>query len=271
MEILQNLDMIEKILNRNPHKELTEYQCDYNGIVLVTGGKGSIGEELKKKLPNAIFTDIDDLDVTNEDNVKYMLDKIKPDVIINIAGAKHAPLGEVDIEETLYINTIGVINLLKYKGDAKLIQCSTCKSANPETVYGATKLISERLVLNSGGVIARFFNVVETSGNVFELWKDQDIIKVATDCNRYFISLSEASGLLLKCITLPSGRYMVNSPELRNMKDIAQICYPNKDKEIIKPRRGDRITEVFLATNENIEMVLENESIIKVYCTHDKI
>lgn len=262
--------MLEQILNRKPYKELIDYQCDYTGKVLVTGGNGSIGEQLIKRFPNAIFTDIEDLDVTNEQNVKEMLMSIKPDVIINIAGAKHAPLGEINIEETLYINTIGVINLLKYKGDAKLVQCSTCKSANPETVYGATKLISERLVLNGGGVIARFFNVVETSGNVFELWKTQDTIKVVTKCNRHFISLDEATGLLLKCITLPTGRYLVNSPELRNMKDIAQICYPNKNKKIISPRRGDRITEVFLSTNESIEMELENGSMIKVCSTHDK-
>ena len=264
-------ELIEKILGRKTFTELINHQCNYTGKILVTGGNGSIGEQLRKKLPNAIFTDIEDLDVTNEQNVKETLTSIKPDVIINIAGAKHAPLGEVDIEETLYINTIGVINLLKYKGDAKLVQCSTCKSANPETVYGATKLISERLVLNSGGVVTRFFNVVETSGNVFELWKTQDTIKVATECNRHFISLDEAAGLLLKCVTLPTGRYLVNSPELRNMKDIAQVCYPNKNKEIIPPRRGDRITEVFLATNESIEMELENGSMIKVFCTHDKI
>lgn len=262
--------MLEKILNRKPFKELTDYECEYTGKVLVTGGNGSIGERLKQRYPNAIFTDIKELDITNENSVKQYLKLVKPDVIINIAGAKHAPLGEVDIEETLYINTIGVINLLKYKGDAKLIQCSTCKSANPETVYGSTKLISERLVLNEGGVIARFFNVVETSGNVFELWEDQDEIKVASECNRHFISLDEAVGLLMKCITFPTGRYLVNSPELRNMADIAQVCYPTRNKKIIPPRRGDRVTEVFLATNESIEMVLENGSIIKVYCTHDK-
>lgn len=262
--------MLEQILNRQTFKELTDYVSDFKGKILVTGGNGSIGNGLKKRLPKAIFTDIEDLDVTNEEIVKEKLNSIKPDVIINIAGAKHAPLGEVDIEETLNVNTLGVINILKHKGNAKLIQCSTCKSANPETVYGSTKLISERLVLNSGGVIARFFNVVETSGNVFELWKEQTVIKVATECYRHFISLDEACGLLMKCLTLPSGRYLVNSPELRNMKDIANICYPNIDKEIIPPRRGDRITEVFLATNETIEKVLENGSLIKVNCTHDK-
>ncbi len=263
-------EILKKILNRNPFKELVDFNPKYDLKILVTGANGSIGTRLKKRMPNVIVTDIEELDITNEKNVKEFLNNLKPDVIINIAGAKHAPLGEVDIEETLRINTIGVLNLLKNKGNSKLIQCSTCKSANPETVYGASKLISERLVLNNGGVVARFFNVVETSGNVFELWEKQGVIKVASDCNRHFISLDESVGLLMKCIDLPSGRYLVNSPELRNMKDISEICYPNKNKNIIPPRRGDRITEVFLASNENIELYLENKSIIKVSCTHDK-
>ena len=262
--------MIEKILQRQQHKSLIDYKISIGLKILVTGGKGSIGKRLSERLPNAIITDIEDFDITNENKVCFYLKALQPDVIINIAGAKHAPLGEVDIEETLKINTLGVINILKHKGNAKLIQCSTCKSANPETVYGATKLISERLVLNNGGSIARFFNVVETSGNVFEIWKDKETIDVASHCNRYFISLDEAVGLLMRCITLKSGRYLVNSPKLINMIDVANACYPDKPKKIIKQRRGDRINEVFLSTNEIIEEYLLNDSLIKVESSHDK-
>lgn len=272
METHLGLNIIEKILNRQVYSELSEYQLKFDGIILITGAKGSIGIDLVNRLnkSNVKFyaTDIDELDITKENEVKNLIETIKPDVIINIAGAKHAPLGEVDIEETLKINTLGVINLLKHKGKAKLIQCSTCKSANPETVYGASKLIAERLVLNSGGIIARFFNVIETSGNVFEIWKNKDIIEVASNCQRYFISLSEASGLLLKCINLKSGRYLVNSPNLINMLNVANSCYPEKTKKIISQRRGDRLTEIFLATNETIDENI-GLSIIKVLNSHD--
>jgi UDP-N-acetylglucosamine 4,6-dehydratase len=262
--------MIEKILQRSPFKELTERNYYGYEKILITGGSGSIGQSLAKRLPNATVTDIDTFDITNEGLVAVLLDYHRPDIIINIAGAKHAPLGEVDIEETVKINTLGVINLLKYKGDARLIQCSTCKSANPETVYGATKLISERLTLNSGGTVARFFNVVETSGNVFEIWKDKEVIEVASHCNRYFISLEEATGLLVACIDLKAGRYLVNSRKLLNMFDIANACYPDRPKKIIPQRRGDRINEVFLASNEKIVQYLASDSIIKVQSSHDK-
>jgi FlaA1/EpsC-like NDP-sugar epimerase len=260
--------MIEKILQRKPYIALTEYKLNVGLKILITGGHGSIGKHLSERMPDAIISDIEDLDITNENAVSLRLNWLQPDVIINIAGAKHAPLGEEHIEETLNINTLGVINLLKHKGKAKLIQCSTCKSANPETVYGATKLISERLVLKSGGVVARFFNVVETSGNVFEIWKDKDEINVS-NCNRHFISLAEATGLLMRCITLKSGRYLVNSPNLINMIDLVNKCYTDKKSNLMPPRRGDRVSEVFLATNEIISEYLFDDSVIKVVSTHD--
>ena len=168
MATLLSSEKIEKILNRPQFKELTDFKLTTKGgTILITGAYGSIGAHLAERLSqsdnNLYLTDIKEIDVTDEAIVKRELAWMKPDIIINIAGAKHAPQGEVDIEETYRINTIGVQNLLKHKGNAKLIQCSTCKSANPETVYGASKLIAERLVLNAGGVVARFFNVIETS------------------------------------------------------------------------------------------------------------
>ena len=192
------------------------------------------------------------------------------------AGAKHAPEGEHETWKTLSINTIGTKNLIDYSNPkTKIILTSTCKSCNPETVYGASKLIAERMVLNHGGSIARFFNVVETQGNVFEIWdniEDNGTIKVAAVCKRHFISLDEATGLLICISSLnESGcRYIVNSPILREMTDIADALYEKRDKIIIQPRRGDRVEEKFLSSNETIEKYIFSESIIKIKNTHDK-
>jgi FlaA1/EpsC-like NDP-sugar epimerase len=215
------------------------------------------------------------MDVTDSECVKQVLEKYRPDFIINIAGAKHAPEGEHETWKTFSINTIGTKNLIDFSGPgSKIILTSTCKSCNPETVYGASKLIAERMVLNEGGSVARFFNVVETQGNVFEIWdnlEEKDSIKVAAVCKRHFISIDEATGLIIYICSLnESSRYIVNSPILREMTDIANSLYEDRDKIIIEPRRGDRIEEKFLSTNENIEKYLLNESVIKIKNTHDK-
>lgn len=280
-----NKDSLNKILGRNELKYLVDADKNVkiDKKILITGANGSIGtrliERFTKMNVDFLATDIEGshtyLDVTDAENVKDVLDRYKPDIIINIAGAKHAPEGEHETWKTLSINTIGTKNLIDYSNpNSKIILTSTCKSCNPETVYGSSKLIAERMVLNHGGSIARFFNVVETQGNVFEIWDEIDDslpIKVAAVCKRHFISLDEATGLLIYISSIDnSGRYIVNSPILREMTDIANSLYEIKEKIIIQPRRGDRVEEKFLSSNESIEQYIFNDSIIKIKNTHDK-
>lgn len=194
-------------------------------------------------------------------------------MIFHLAGAKHAPEGEVDTWNTFEINTIGTNNIIKNIGNScKFILTSTCKATNPEVVYGASKLIAERMVLNIGGSVARFFNVIETQGNVFEIWNKtpkNDPINVASICERHFISLEESIGLILFTANEKPGRYIVNSSALIRINDVAERIYPNRQKLIINPRRGDRISEKFLSSSESIEKYLLNNTVIKVKSIHD--
>jgi len=284
-----------KVLNRAEHKELTS--LNLNSLndgerILITGANGSIGTALLKKLNQTddidflrsgktitiLSTDIEGdheyLDITDFNNVFAIINKFKPTIIINIAGAKHAPLGEKETWKTLSINTLGTKYLLDCAPkDCKVILTSTCKSANPEIVYGASKLIAERMVLNAGGSVARYFNVVESSGNVFEIWKElpeNSPIKVAPTCERHFISLDEAIGLLFYTMISEPGRYIVNSGYLHKMGDVVKRLYPNREKIIIEPRRGDRLTERFLATSEGQGKSLLNNGVIQLTNIHDE-
>ena len=256
-----NTERMNKILGRNEIQALVniDENLKINKRILITGANGSIGsrliERFEKMGVDFLSTDIEGehtyMDVTDVESVKKILGSYNPDVIINIAGEKHAPEGESETWKTLSVNTVGTKNLIDYSSpNTMVILTSTCKSCNPETVYGASKLIAERMVLNNGGSVARFFNVIETQGNVFEIWEDvepQDPIKVAL-CKRHFISLNEATGLLIYISsTDEKGRYIVNSPILREMTDIANGLYPDREKLIIQPRRGDRVEEKFLS------------------------
>lgn len=261
--------ILEKILGRKIHEDLLQPTTIADTSFIITGANGSIGKRLTERLQtngNIIMaTDIDELDVTDINSVAAH-EAFEPDYIINCAGAKHAPIGEDETIETLLINTIGTENLLRTFLKAKHILTSTCKSCNPETVYGASKLIAERLVLNAGGSVARFYNVIETSGNIFELWEQQQEKKVVERCNRYFITIDEAVGLILKTIQSPAGRYSVKTT-LRNMKDIYFGIYGENSYISMDPRRGDRITELLHSTSEWIES--ETESTIKIKSWHD--
>ncbi len=282
MSFLTNIE-IENILGRKQHEELSSLggkDLQYKRI-MVTGSGGSLGQALIKRLEDftgeVLETDIIDgfinLDVTDEESVKNIIQSFNPDLILHLAGAKHAPEGEIDTWNTFEINTVGTKYLLDYMDKkCKLVLTSTCKASNPEVVYGASKLIAERMVLNAGGSVSRFFNVIETAGNVFEIWNEvpkNESIEVASICERHFISIKEAIGLILFTAIEGPGRYIVNSSALIRMIDVAERLYPDREKKIVNPRRGDRISEKFLASSETIEKYLLNNSVIQVKSIHD--
>jgi FlaA1/EpsC-like NDP-sugar epimerase len=144
--------------------------------ILVTGACGSIGEQILPLLKRSALvfpTDVLEhdtyLDVTDANHVREWIGTVKPTHILHLAGAKHAPVGESDPADTFRVNTVGTANVLAASAGIKVILTSTCKACNPETVYGASKLIAERMVLNAGGVVVRYYNVRETASRI--LWR----------------------------------------------------------------------------------------------------
>lgn len=251
---------LSKILGRSLHADLVNSTS--NSRILVTGGNGSVGQKLKERCPNAVITDINEVDVTNITKVNDFVRKNAPfDYVIHLAGDKHAPKGEETPFNTLDINTHGIQNLIICLPNAHHVLASTCKACNPETVYGATKLISERLILNNGGAVARFYNVVETQGNVFEIWKNGP--KEVYTCHRFFIGIDEAVGLLIECLNL-KGRFAVNPGKIRSMVDIFNsLGYKGPVKE---RRKGDRQCELLHSTSETIT---PHGSLLKITSYHD--
>jgi FlaA1/EpsC-like NDP-sugar epimerase len=270
-----NQEKIDLILGRNsePLINIADLRVIVKSRILITGSKGSLGNELVRILEElkAIFlaTDIDDCDVTNLEILRGTIQYFEPDLIVHLAADKHAPSGEVDPKKTFSINAIGTNNVIvaknsvKSKVKSRIVLASTCKACDPETVYGASKLIAERLILNDGNTIARFYNVVETEGNVFEIWnrlQASESIPVAP-CYRYFISKDEAISLLIRTMALSLsnplsfGRYTINPGPPVYIPDLAKRLYSNRKLTDIPPRRGDRISEPLLAAAEKYQEV----------------
>jgi FlaA1/EpsC-like NDP-sugar epimerase len=248
------------------------------GRILVTGASGSIGSavvhEIERRADHAIFTDLDECDVRNADAVRSVVDAADPDVILHLAGAKHAPEGELDPDAAMVTNTLGTRNvLLAARGRSRVVMASTCKACDPETVYGASKLIAERMALNEGGTVVRYYNVVETSGNVFELWAalpGTAALPVAPSCERIFMSAREAAGLTLWSLAAPPGRYVVHSVVRRGMESVAADVYPGRALKWIHPRRGDRLVEPLTARCESL-IPEEGVPIARVVSPHDPL
>ena len=266
-------DSLTKILGRQEHRLdlFSEKICDFykDKTILITGANGSLGHGIRHYLYknkvecNIVNTDIElypqdkswkYLDVTNFSNFDSIVSN-DIDIIFHFAADKHAPKGELTPDRTIDINLNGTQNLLNsIKSDkTKIVLASTCKCCNPETIYGATKLIAERLILNSGYNVARYYNVVQSSDNVFEIWnKIEDASQhEVMPCNRYFITIDEAVALTLFTGMSESGRYTISPGGSRYMVDLHLDLY-GVDGIAEFPRRGDRVTELRHSTSESI-------------------
>lgn len=245
---------------------------------MVTGGNGSLGGALRSRFVElgiwTVSTDIRTMDVRDRQAVALKVNRIAPRLIFHLAGAKHAPEGELDPAGVAETNITGTTNVLAAaeKIGAKVVLASSCKACNPETAYGATKLIAERMVLNAGGTVARFYNVIETCGNVFETWRelpDTDPVPV-TPCARYFISIEQAIDLLLWAAVLPTGRYCVDPGAPVRMETMAARLYPGRPQRKIPPRRGDRVREPRYAVGE-VAVPLDFAGVESVWSPHDPV
>ena len=133
-------------------------------MLLITGGNGQLGTELSKRLPNAIYTDVNELDITNELAVRRFVVLNRINTIINCAAYTAVDRAEDDIEKATKINVDGPRNLAR--SGAKIIHISTDyvfdgmnykpytpnDIPNPISVYGKTKLAGERAVLENAYV-----------------------------------------------------------------------------------------------------------------------
>ena len=150
-------------------------------MYLITGSHGQLGTELSKLLPQAILTDRETLDITNESAVKNFVKEHNVDLIINCAAYTAVDKAEDDAELAAKINIDGPCNLAK--SGAKIIHISTDyvfdgtahkpyepeDQANPVSVYGKTKLAGEKAVLENAeeAVIIRTAWLYSPYGNNF--------------------------------------------------------------------------------------------------------
>ncbi|MBE6458495.1 MAG: dTDP-4-dehydrorhamnose reductase [Alphaproteobacteria bacterium] len=150
-------------------------------MLLITGAKGQLGTELSKLLPDAIVSDVSDLDITDKTAVNTYVKEHNVDTIINCAAYTAVDKAEADTELANKINVIGPKNLAQ--SGAKIIHISTdyvfdgtsyrpyseTDTPHPVSVYGKTKLAGERAVLDNAksAIIIRTAWLYSPYGNNF--------------------------------------------------------------------------------------------------------
>ena len=168
-----------------------------------------------KILFKPVLSDIRDYSVVNK-----VFNEFKPQVVFHAAAYKHVPMQEYFPWEAVKTNVFGTSNVsnisIKHNVD-KFVLVSTDKAVKPANVMGATKRLAEIITQNYNNLnnhtefmAVRFGNVLGSSGSVIPIFQEQikkggPITITDPEMERYFMSIPEASQLILQAGSLGAG------------------------------------------------------------------
>jgi FlaA1/EpsC-like NDP-sugar epimerase len=220
-------------------------------------------------------------DIRDLARVQQLGDQYQPEFMFHAAAHKHVPLMEDAPGEAVKNNVFGTLNvaLVAHKaGMERLVVISTDKAVNPTSVMGATKRIAEMVTQDVAHrsttrmTAVRFGNVLGSAGSVVPLFKQQierggPVTVTHPDCTRYFMTVSEAVGLVLlaglgdygELCVLDMGKPIRIAEMAANLITLAGRI-PGKEVPIVYTglRPGEKLHEELLTGDEEETVKVHN-------------
>ncbi len=267
-------------------------QLDLNNkTILITGGTGSFGRRFASivlsrwKNVKLIVFSRDELKQyemrqagLNHDNMRYFIGDVRDvnrlrrafrnvDIVVHAAALKQVPACEYNPHEAILTNIIGAQNVIEAALDcnvSKIIALSTDKAAAPVNLYGATKLVSEKLFVQANSysgqqgtrfACVRYGNVVGSRGSVVPLFKKQlqtgTITITDKRMTRFWITLEQGVRFVLSSLNMMSGGevFVPKLPSM-NIMDLATAIAPECDVKFIGIRPGEKLHEAMISVDE---------------------
>ena len=258
--------------------------------ILITGGTGSLGKALIKRLKqnNRIIVYSRDEgkqalefghdpsiirvigDVRDFDKLNVTLQRHKVDYIIHTAALKRIDDMEFYPDECVKTNINGSENVARAALENKVKKCilvSTDKACQPVNVYGSSKFIAERIFTNydyhsTDTIFAsvRYGNVIASRGSFIPLWlemiKNTQTLKVTSEkMTRFLFTLDDAVDAVLGALENAKGGEVfvpqINSYTLPScIKALEQILNKKANTNIVGLRPGEKLHEDMLAETE---------------------
>lgn len=259
---------------------------------LVTGGAGYLGKELVKRLIEQGYTRLVVMSRNEGELVK--LKEIHPEIeivtgdvssktscwkacrgvsgIFHLAAYKHVGLAEENTRQCVLSNVHGSMNLLEISAELHpkpdfVIGISTDKAAQVKGVYGATKLLMERLFAEFEKAnpetkyrLVRYGNVLYSTGSVLCKWKDRlasgDPLTITDrEATRFYWTVEQAVNLIFDCLeTAVDSRphhFPMKSIKMGDLLDAMVKKYGGK--------RAPKIHEIGLQLGENLHEVISDD------------
>ncbi len=278
-----------------------------NKVILVTGGTGSFG----KKFTEIIFKNYNPkkLIIFSRDEykqsemaktfpnskypIRYFLGDIRDkerlyrafhnvDYVVHAAALKQVPALEYNPTEAVRTNVMGANNIVNAAIDMqikKVVAISTDKAVNPINLYGATKLVAEKIFIAANAYsgklvkfsVVRYGNVIGSRGSIIPLFLNlkkhniKEFPLTNEHMTRFWITLEQGVNLVIKSLDESVGGEIF-VPKIPSIKivDLAKAIEPECTFKVIGIRPGEKIHETLISEDEvrNTRMVDENYVII---------
>ncbi len=267
--------------------------------ILITGAGGSIGSEIARQVhryspKRVVLLDRDEsalqevqlsidgtglltsddlvlCDIRDKERLSALFLEIEPEVVFHAAALKHLAFLERAPSEAWKTNVMGTHNVVSAAREANvpyLVNISTDKAADPTSVLGMSKLMTERFVSahdsqNGSWVSVRFGNVLGSRGSVittfrYQITKGGPVTVTHPDVSRYFMTIREAVHLVLQAAVLGSNgqTLILDMGDPVKIVDIARYMVQRSGREIPITfsglRYGEKLDEVLVATGESL-------------------
>lgn len=190
------------------------------------------------------------------------------DIVVHAAAMKQVPACEYNPIEAVRTNIDGATNIINAAIDTgveRVLALSTDKAVNPVNLYGATKLVAEKLFVQGNSYAGarttrfsctRYGNVVGSRGSVVPLFAQQrpsGVITITDErMTRFWLTLDQGVRFVLKCLEIMAGGevFVPKIPSMR-VTDLAEALAPECRRDIIGIRPGEKLHESLLSRDES--------------------
>jgi len=263
--------------------------------ILITGGTGSFGKAFVKRILND-WPNVDRLVIYSRDEqkqfemaqeyphseypmIRFFIGDVRDyprlkralsgiDYVVHAAAMKHVHIAEYNPDECVKTNIGGAENLVQAclsNGVQKVVALSTDKAAAPVNLYGATKLVSDKLFIAANNIkggnpitfsVVRYGNVMGSNGSVIPFFikkRKEGVLPITNEkMTRFTITLDDGVDMVLHALEHAwGGECFIPKIPSYKITDVAEAIGPECKKKIIGLRPGEKIHEEMITSSDS--------------------